>query len=499
MRKVFLGLTFSLIFLAAALGLVQWSRYETYHSVFPQSSRLGGIPVDGLTPEEAADRLKAVYTAPVELRIGEDAVHLMPESLGFRVNVEAMLDQARMAWMERPALAGYWDYLWNRNGSEIDIPLDAIFDPQQAAAYLEQEVLPRYAYPASPGAWLAGTRTFTAGQPGRSLEKQGVIERLEAALRSPEERSIRIEVNESDAPPVPVAELEYSLRSALQAARFRGVVELYFHDLRHDRVLHFALNRGQEIDTGVAFTAASTMKIPIMVSTLLRTEEPPSDAVQSWFERMIVYSENPPADSLMKQIDEIAGPLRVTDDLHALGLENSFIAGYFALGSPLLNIYETPANRRTDVNLSPDIYNQTTPEEIGLLLEAIYRCAAGEPNRFEEVFPGRLMQSECELMISYLRENKIGALIEAGLAEGTPLAHKHGWIEESDGLLHSLSDVGIVFTPGGDYVLAVYLWDPEQLLFTQANALVAEIANLTYNFMNPDQPAPWYFGEVRYR
>jgi beta-lactamase class A len=75
--------------------------------------------------------------------------------------------------------------------------------------------------------------------------------------------------------------------------------------------------------------------------------------------------------------------------------------------------------------------------------------------------------------------------MEAGLPEGTQLAHKHGWLTDStDGLVHTMSDAGIVYTPGGNFILVVYLYHPTQLLFNPANALVAGLAQSVYNYYN---------------
>ena len=162
---------------------------------------------------------------------------------------------------------------------------------------------------------------------------------------------------------------------------------------------------------------------------------------------MIVYSENDPADRLMEQIDPIRGPLLVTNDMQSLGMENTFIGGYFYLGAPLLNLYQTPANQRSDININPDVYNQTTPEEIGKLLVMIYQCAKRSDSELINLSNGSITAEECNQIIEVLARNKMGALIEAGLPENTKIAHKHGWSQERDGLVHSFSDVGIVFGP----------------------------------------------------
>ena len=192
-----------------------------------------------------------------------------------------------------------------------------------------------------------------------------------------------------------------------------------------------------------------------------------------------------PADALMEEaLDGNLGPLKVTEDMQKLGFENTFLAGYFYPGAPLLYRYTTPANSRTDINLEPDVYNQTTPAEMGALLDDIYQCAQTGGGPFAVVFPGEITQNECKQMITFLTRNKIGVLIEAGLPEGTQVAHKHGWITEGDGLIHTISDAGIIYTTGGNYVLTIYMNHPIQLQFQPANILFADLSRAVYNYFN---------------
>ena len=87
-------------------------------------------------------------------------------------------------------------------------------------------------------------------------------------------------------------------------------------------------------------------------------------------------------------------------------------------------------------------------------------------------------------MIELLSHNKNGALLESGVPEGTLTAHKHGWTTESDSLIHAISDAGILFTPGGDYVMTVYLHNRDQLLWDPANAMVSWLSQAAYEFFN---------------
>jgi beta-lactamase class A len=289
--------------------------------------------------------------------------------------------------------------------------------------------------------------------------------------------------------------LSIILTQEVQTLKFSGLVEIYINDLSGDQDLHFAINRNQPATPDVAFSAASTIKIPIMVSVLARTTEPTPEDVQNLLERMIIYSENPPADKLMQNyLDITRGPLMVTEDLQKLGYENTFLAGYFYVGAPVLQLFKTPANTRTDIYLDPDVYNQSTAAEIGDLLVQVYTCATTPQadNKLSQVFGTNLSQSECENILELLSNNKIGLLIEAGLPPQGSVAHKHGWTSELDGLLHSMSDAGVVYTPGGNFVLVISIHTPEQLVFYDGNWLFARLSQTIYNAFNINDQAYWW-------
>jgi beta-lactamase class A len=99
------------------------------------------------------------------------------------------------------------------------------------------------------------------------------------------------------------------------------------------------------------------------------------------------------------------------------------------------------------------------------------------------VFPGEITQEECRQMIEYLANNKIGVLIEAGVPDGTRVAHKHGWVSVN-GIINTIGDAGIVYTPGGNYVLVVFLYHPQQLIWEPASKLIADLSRAVYNYYN---------------
>jgi hypothetical protein len=189
---------------------------------------------------------------------------------------------------------------------------------------------------------------------------------------------------------------------------------------------------------------------------------------------------------MQRVIDSYRAPLVITENLQALGIENTFLAGHFYLGAPLLQRYETPANTRIDIDTSPDPYNQTTPSDIGMLLEDIHQCAEMGGGALIAVFPKDFTQAECQEMIGYLSRNYMPSLIEAGLTEDAFIAHKHGWVT-NDGIINMLGDAGIIYTPGGDYVLSIFLYHPEQLIWDPASNLVGQLSRAVYNFYNMPQ------------
>jgi hypothetical protein len=70
------------------------------------------------------------------------------------------------------------------------------------------------------------------------------------------------------------------------------------------------------------------------------------------------------------------------------------------------------------------------------------------------------------------------------LPDGGVIAHKHGWITESDGYIHTVGDSGIIYSPGGNYILSIFMNHPSQLVWDEANLDFARISQAVYNYYN---------------
>ena len=478
----------SAILLIAAIGLtlLQFSSFKESQQYFPSGTTIAGIPVGGLNRKAAGDHLFEAFSQPVEFEYQGNRIQVSPIALGFEMDIEAMVSEAEKL-SQSSSVSAFWNHLWHRtsDSTAISVPLKASIDDQTIRHFLLNEIAPRYDQPTTQAIPVAGQSVFIKGQAGFSVNLDKSTAAILPALKSPTQRTAKLIADETPAEPPSINNLEILLKQQVAISSPDTLVEIYLKDLGNNQSMHFAVQNNEEIPPEIAFTAASTIKIPVMISVLRRTDSPAPEYITAMLQEMIMFSKNTDTDQLMETvIDPVYGPIYVTEDLAALGLKNTFLGGYFYLGAPLLRRYETPANQRADINLTPDVYNQTTPGEMGTILEGIYHCETKGNGLLVQTFPDQITQEECQFMTQLLIGDRLPYLITAGLPEGTRVAHKHGWIEELDGLLHTMSDAAIIYTPGQDYVLTIYMYHPEQLVFDDGNRLMAQLSTTIYNFFN---------------
>ena len=152
-------------------------------------------------------------------------------------------------------------------GAASSIDLDYTIDGEMLRAYLANEIVSRYDQPPQPPMPIPGTTNFTAGTAGWQLDIQQSAIRISAALADPVNRTVSLEVQEETVPPGNLDDLQTFLKQTLAASEFDGISEVYLADPKTGDLLHFAINNGAGIPVDIAFSAASTIKIPIMVST----------------------------------------------------------------------------------------------------------------------------------------------------------------------------------------------------------------------------------------
>lgn len=477
----------SILFILSAIVLTvtQLIQYSRNRALLPTGLIVAGVDVGGLSREEAAQRLLESYSIPVGLTFKSEPIHLYPSAVDFQPDVESMLAAADLVRTEEPFWEGFINFLWGRSPETSEIPLSAKYSEDRLRDFLE-EISIRYDQPAIAALPIAGSVNFSPGQPGLSLDVDGSILLIENAIYSLHNRNVELPLTSINPTRPDFKNLDILLQQTLEIADFEGIAGVYLLELDNQQEIHTAYQNFEKINNepDIAFTASSIIKVPIMVSSFRRLSYESDPEATKLMEDMITKSGNEAADWLMdRTIDQFRGPLFVTEDMQSLGLENTFLAGYFSLGSPLLDVIETPSNSRQDINTDPDPYSQTTTSDIGMLLEDIYQCANYGGSALQAVFPGEITQDECQEMISLLIDNRLPMLLTAGLPEGTQIAHKHGWVT-TNGVIRTIGDAGIIYTLGGDYILVIFLHNPEQLIWDDASLLIAELSRAVYNYFN---------------
>ncbi len=477
-------ISLGLIFIAFMLAGFQLIRYSQMRSNYPLDLTIGDIPVGGLNSTQAAERLIRAYGIPIELVYGDSVIQVSPSSIGFSLNLETMLAAADIQRIRRGFWEDFWNYLWNSLPKPQPVPLSASITEERLRDYLINEIVPRYDQAAKAPVPIQGTVGFSQGESGRELDINRSITLIQQALRSSNQRRVSLPYNRTSPPQASMISLEYMIKQIIQQNEFDGVAEFYILDLDRRSEISIAFSDLQSIPPGVSFTAASTIKVPIMIYTYANRDMPLPESMQRSLELMIEISENTPADDLLQTISGNLAPNMFTEDLKNLGYSNTFLGGLFYNGAPLLSRHKTSANSRTDVNTDPDVYNQTTAIDMGMILDDLYLCSVYNGGSLKAYYGERLTQMECTTMIDELSKNKTAVLLEAGIPETVRVAHKHGWILERDGLIHNISDAGIVYTPKATYIFVMFFYHPNQLVFDPTNVMASQISNAVYQYFN---------------
>lgn len=245
------------------------------------------------------------------------------------------------------------------------------------------------------------------------------------------------------------------------------------------------LKTGQAVSLvpNLAFSGMSLIKIPILVEAYRKMDFLPDTEIAVQLAQMMICSNNDATNAMLAfsgDGDMLAGTRNVTNTLQTLGLKNTFITSPIRSDPRATPVPVGPFKTQADqTSTDPDPFNQATPADLGYLLSGIYYCANDGSGALTATFPNAITQDECKKMLLLLSSDKIGVMIEAGVPETMRVAHKHGWVDQT------LGDAGIVWSPGGDFVLVVMMSERPVLRWTQEFPRVSEVARSVYNYYNP--------------
>lgn len=462
-------------------------QYAGSRSYYPTGLTVAGVDVGGMTPEQASEFITNRFIdAPVMLFHGEESFEISPASAEFTPDIQAMLSQADFQRTQQDFWAGFWGFLWGRPVEVEPVQLQATHN-REALVEVLREIASLADEPAQPPQPVPSTLSFQYGTSGTRTDIEASLPDVEAALYRPSNREARLVVGPYEPERPAINLLTRLLVNQLQVFEQEtgGVASIFIMDLSTGEVV--------SINENVAMSGIDLLRIPIVLETYRALDRLPTLTQRRLIsDTLVSQPENIVVNELLSVIagegDQYRGAEIVTESMQRLGLENTFMAAPYdeplRSGKPGL---ETPANSVEELRTRIDPEIQTTAEDMGLLLSMIYYCAQGNGGTLLAVYPDQISQEECQQIMDYMKQNKIGSLLEAGVPPETSVAHRHGWISDTH------ADGAIVSTPGGDYVIVGFLYKPDWLEWEVSSPLLADVSQATYNYFNFDNP---YLGDA---
>ncbi|RMG89140.1 MAG: hypothetical protein D6712_02310 [Chloroflexi bacterium] len=478
------------LLLAVGLFTIELVNFSQQEDRLPSDVVVAGIPVGGMQPAEAMARWEEAYAAPVVLYYNESPILLDPAAIGFRTNRETMIAQALAAG---DSGSGFWVRFINHmlgQGQTIahNIPLSADYQRGLLEQFL-QDISARYDKPPGRPGYDLTTLTTYPGNPGFELDIDRAMDMIDAALRDPVNRAVVLPMQNAEAHRPSLETLRELIITYLDSQGF-----IYDGQTTVASVYIMDLITGEELNIlgDVAFSAASTIKVAILVDYFRHLDFSPTREEAWLMANSLLCSNNSSSNLIMQSIGGgpqqiFAGIASVTNTAQYIGARNTFITAPFDLGIEGQQLGSIPAPQTSpnpNFNTEPDPFNQTTAEDMGTIFNMIYDCANYSSGLMVAFPNGSFNQTECRQMLELMSGNNLERLLQAGLPPGTRISHKNGWLGGTVG------DAGIVFPPNGhDYVIAVYLWeDVEFQDFTRLWPLVEEISRAAWNYFVPENP-----------
>lgn len=446
---------------------------------------VGGVPVGNLTVDEAVTKWEQTFNQPIILQYGDSPIILEPGTIDFRLNSNTMRANAQAS------TGDFWpSFLAYLTGAQVErqsanIPLLADYQ-EGLLRNLLADIASRYdRAPGRPGYDVA-TLTVYPGQMGAQLDIEEAVARIDAALRSPDNRVVDLPIGDSLSSQPNLTVLRNLITDYLDTQGF-----IYDSPSSVASIFILDLQTGEELNIlgDVAFSAASTTKVPILIDFYRYLDFPPTPEESFIMANSLLCSRNSSSNLLMRLIgndDLLAGVRSVTETAQALGARNTYISAPFIEGVSNEFLGSTVAPETSpnpDHDTDPDPFNQTTSEDLGTLFGLIYDCA-NYGSGLMTAFPDDFNQRECRQMLELMSANDLLRLIQGGLPSGAQVSHKNGWLTETVG------DAGIVFPPSGrNYVIAIFLWeDTEFQNFERLWPLLEGVSRAAWNYFNSAEP-----------
>ena len=460
--------------LVAAYVVVQFVLFQLSLAHLPETWTIGGQAFPDQTPDEAITQIGDELRQPITLHYYTATVQLDPAAVDFTFDVTETLRLAHEARTRNASLTDFLRHLILQPPAPRDIPIAASYSDEKARAFLAN-VATRFDAPPRPPMPQVETLTLTAGHAGRLLDIVASMEPLEGALKSAVNRDVDLVVEEQAAPAPTIDLLGQLLQARL--SQFPGASAVFVKDLQTGQ--EFAFNGD------APFSGGGIMKLPIALEIFRKYDEPLDlTTTQRLTAALSTELSNLPANQLLNQIGDgntSAGVNTLTASMSNLGLRNTFMAQPYDQPLTATASISTPANTNPSIHTNPSPAVQTTAIDMGLLWEMIYQCSHSG-GALLVMYASQLTSHECQQLIDAATDYSpadIPGLLRIPALGQAAIAHRPG------GNFDTRGDAALVRSPGGDYVLVVFLNAANQNLdWNVANAVMNDVARAAYNYFN---------------
>lgn len=343
---------------------------------------------------------------------------------------------------------------------------------------------------------------FDPGQPGYTFNVARATTLVDLMVRAGITEPIHFEPELVPPPPITKDLLLPPLKERL--ARFPGVTSILVKNLDTDEVLY-------ESNVDYVLSGMSVVKIGIMIEVYRFFDgEVDAQTHQEMLDMLGSESCNPCANRLLAVVgggSRYDGAAQVTKTMRRLGLDNFYLcapfrevrrddgtSGYAGLG----NLVWTAGHSlqgETPKKPGYDRCVRATPREMANLVEMIYRGSQGE-GLLRDAYPNIFTPEACQDMIDIMAANDLRNMLGSGIPAEVKLAHKHGFSGYGVSWGDTRAEVGIVFSPGADWLVSFYIWqDTDWINWGINQPLYRDVSNMLYNYFNPEAPfwplPPW--------
>jgi beta-lactamase class A len=480
-------ISLALLTIATALFVFELVGFSQQQNRLANGVSIAGVNIGGKPLTEAAVDVETAYAQPVVLYYNDSPILLDPSAVGFRLNEDTMLAQASSVGDSQ---LGFWtrflNYLTRRQAVEtlVDVPLSADYQRGLLEQFL-QEIAARYDSPSGQAGYDVQTLTTYAGTSGYTLDINRSIDLVDSALRHSSNRTVALAVGGQEESQPNIDTLRQLIISYLDSQGF-----VYDGPTTVASVFILDLQTGEEVNIlgDVAFSAASTVKVSILVDYFRSLAFAPTSD-EAWLMANSILCSNNSSSNLIMQIiggnDMLAGLQEVSQTTEYLGARNTYIAAPFVLteNQAPMSIPLPSTTPNPNFNTNPDTYNQTTTEDLGTLFSMIYDCAFFGSGLIAAYPNGEFTQQECRQMLNLMSANNLERLLQAGVPAGTVISHKNGWLDDVHG------DAGIVFPSNGrNYVISVFVWENTDFFsYERAWPLIEGISRAAWNYFSPNE------------